>query len=76
MSATIRRRHQVMVISKKTRSRNSSQLQLKWRVFDKTVNEIREAFAAVPADELQSAIDEALASVRNDKRERKVRTRK
>jgi Ribbon-helix-helix domain len=50
---------------------------VKWRLFDQTVNEVREAFADVPADELDSLINEAVASARKEKHpKRKNRTRK
>jgi hypothetical protein len=50
---------------------------VKWRLFDQTVNEVREAFADVPADELDSLINEAVASARKAKHpKRKNRTRK
>lgn len=37
---------------------------VRWRVFDETVAETRARNAAVPAEEIDSAIDEALAAVR------------
>ena len=47
------------------------------RLFDQTVNEVRQAFADVPPDELQNMIDEAVVSVRKEKhQERQGRTRK
>ncbi len=50
---------------------------VKWRLFNQTVGEVREAFAGVPADELDKLIGEAVKSVRKDKhRERQGRTRK
>lgn len=50
---------------------------VKWRLFDQTVNEVRQAFADLPPDELQNMIDEAVVSVRKEKqRERQGRTRK
>ena len=50
---------------------------VKWRLFDQTVNEVRQAFADVPPDELQNMIDEAVVSVRKEKhQERQGRTRK
>jgi hypothetical protein len=46
-------------------------------LFDQTVNEVRQAFADVPPDELQNMIDEAVVSVRKEKhQERQGRTRK
>jgi len=41
---------------------------VKWRLFDQTVNHVRQAFADVPANDLQSLIDEAVVSVRKEKR--------
>jgi len=50
---------------------------VKWRLLDQTVNEVRQAFADVPPDELQNMIDEAVVSVRKEKhQERQGRTRK
>jgi len=50
---------------------------VKWRLFDQTVNEVRQAFADVRPDELQNMIDEAVVSVRKEKhQERQGRTRK
>jgi hypothetical protein len=50
---------------------------VKWRLFDQTVNQARQAFADLPSDELNYMIDEAIASVRKDKRRgNKVRSRK
>lgn len=50
---------------------------VKWRLFDQTVGQVREAFTDVPADELQNIIDEAVTSVRKEKhRQRKIRSRK
>ncbi|HTW58856.1 MAG TPA: ribbon-helix-helix domain-containing protein [Terriglobales bacterium] len=50
---------------------------VKWRLFDQTVSEVREAFADVPLDELNTLIDEAVASVRKEKhRDRKRPTRR
>jgi hypothetical protein len=40
---------------------------VEWRLFDQTVNEVRQAFADVPPDELQNMIDEAVVSVRKEK---------
>jgi Ribbon-helix-helix domain len=37
---------------------------VRWRIFHQTVQEAREAFAAVPPDELQKMIDEAVDDVR------------
>jgi len=50
---------------------------VKWRLFDQTVREVRQAFADIPPDELQNLVDEAVASVRKEKhRQPKRRTRK
>ncbi len=50
---------------------------VKWRLFNQTVGEVREAFAGVPADELDDMIGEAIKSVRKEmNRERQGRTRK
>ena len=40
---------------------------VKWRLFDETVNEVRQAFADVPPAELHNMIDEAVAGVRKEK---------
>jgi hypothetical protein len=37
---------------------------VRWRIFHLTVREAREAFADVPADELQKMIDKAIDDVR------------
>ncbi len=50
---------------------------VKRRLFDQTVGEVREAFAAVPVEELDNLLNEAALSVQDEKRrERKVRSRK
>jgi Ribbon-helix-helix domain len=50
---------------------------VKWRLFHQTVSETRQAFASVPAAELDNLLNEAVQSVRQEKkRERKVRSRK
>lgn len=50
---------------------------VKWRLFDRTVSQARDAFADVSEDELRSMIDEAVTSVRKEKRRRsKLRSRK
>jgi hypothetical protein len=50
---------------------------VKWRLFDQTVSEVRQAFADVPPDELQNLIDEAVSSARKEKhRQSKRRSRK
>ncbi len=41
---------------------------VKWRLFDQTVNEVRQSFADMPADNLQNLIDEAVAIARKQKR--------
>ena len=43
---------------------------VKWRLFDQTVSEVRQAFADIPPNELDALIDEAVASVRKQKRRR------
>jgi len=40
---------------------------VKWRLFDQTVTQVRDAFSDVPADELNSIINEAVTNVRNEK---------
>ena len=40
---------------------------VKWRLFDQTVNQVRAAFADVPAEELDNLIDEAVTSVRKER---------
>lgn len=37
---------------------------VKWRVLDQTIAEVRSKFADVPADELESLIDEAVSATR------------
>jgi hypothetical protein len=37
---------------------------VKWRVFDQTLAEVRGKFADIPADELESLIDEAVSASR------------
>jgi hypothetical protein len=50
---------------------------VKWRLFHQTVGEVREAFAVIPVEELDNLLNEAVHSVRGEKRrERKVRLRK
>ncbi len=50
---------------------------VKWRLFNQTVGEVREAFAGVAAGDLEGMINEAVESVRKEKRrERQGRTRK
>jgi Ribbon-helix-helix domain len=49
---------------------------VKWRLFDQTVSEVREAFADMPAEELDGLIDEAVASIRQDKHHRGKRSKK
>ena len=41
---------------------------VKWRLFDKTVRQVRKAFIDVPTRELNATIDEAIANVREEKR--------
>ena len=40
---------------------------VRWRVLDKTVSEVRERNANVPNEEVEAAIDEALAAVRAER---------
>lgn len=40
---------------------------VRWRVFDQTVAETKARNASVPAEEIDSAIDEALAAVRAER---------
>jgi hypothetical protein len=48
---------------------------VKWRLFDQTVSEVRQAFAGVPPDKLQKMIDRAVTEVRKEMRqERQSRT--
>ena len=50
---------------------------VKWRLFNQTVDEVREAVAGVPAGELDEMINDAVKSVRKEKhRERRGRTQK
>lgn len=46
---------------------------VKWRFFEQTVSEIREKFADVPAEELQSIVDEAVEAARMEMREKLAR---
>ena len=39
-------------------------LKIQWRLFDEAVSQLRDALAGVPANELNSLIDEAVAGVR------------
>lgn len=48
---------------------------VKWRLFDQTVTEVRQAFADVPPNDLDTLINEAVANVRKEKH-RKRRPRK
>ncbi len=40
---------------------------VKWRLFDRTVSQVRDAFVDLPANALNNMIDEAVASVRKKK---------
>lgn len=40
---------------------------VKWRLFDQGVSEVRQAFADVPAGQLENLIDEAVTSIRKEK---------
>ena len=46
---------------------------VKWHLFDRTVDQVRDSFAAIPANELNNRIDEAVASVRSRKRRERKR---
>jgi hypothetical protein len=49
----------------------------KWRLFDRTVSQVRNAFSDMPADQLKHMTDKAVASVRKEKRRKsKARRRK
>lgn len=39
---------------------------VKWRMFDQSLTEVREKFADIPTDDLQTMIDEATQSVKNE----------
>lgn len=45
---------------------------VKWRLFDRTVSEVRSAFSDMSADELNETIGKALATVREKRRDRKA----
>jgi len=49
---------------------------VKWRVFDQTTTEVREAFVDLTPEALQNLIDEATGSVRKDMRRTLVRAAK
>ena len=49
---------------------------VKWRVFDQTTTEVREAFGDLAPESLQNLIDEATESVREDMRNTLVRAAK
>ncbi|MFO1434267.1 MAG: ribbon-helix-helix domain-containing protein [Candidatus Competibacteraceae bacterium] len=49
---------------------------VKWRVFDQTTTEVREAFVDLTPESLQDLIDEATDSVRKDIRNTLVRAAK
>ena len=40
---------------------------VKWRLFNETVSEVREAFDRVSVDELESMVNDAVTSVRKNK---------
>ena len=46
-------------------------MSVKWRLLGQTVDELREAFADVPADALRDLIDEAVAEVRKGKQRKR-----
>ena len=41
---------------------------VRWRMFDRTVQEVKARHADIPVEELQAAIDEACAAVRQEMR--------
>jgi hypothetical protein len=47
---------------------------VKWRLFDKTVNQARKAFASMPESKLRDTIEDAISNVRKQKR-RRLRSR-
>lgn len=50
---------------------------VKWRLFDHTVNQTRQAFASLPDGELRDTIDKAISNVRKEKgRQGRGRSRK
>lgn len=49
---------------------------VKWRLFEQTVNQAREAFASLPEGELRDAIDKAVLNVRKQKGRVRGRSRK
>jgi len=50
---------------------------IKWRLFDETVKQAREAVASLPAGELSDTIDKAILNVREQKgRQARGRSRK
>ena len=57
-----------MAASRKAHARNSPTTDAKWRLLEETVNDLRAAFADMTADELHALLDEAVASVRRDRR--------
>ena len=46
-----------------------------WRLFEQTVNQAREAFAALPEGESHDTIDKAVLNVRKQKRRSRGRSR-
>ncbi|MEW6689559.1 MAG: ribbon-helix-helix domain-containing protein [Pseudomonadota bacterium] len=44
---------------------------VRWRLFDRRVESLRDSFRGVPAAELQAAIDQAVREVRKEARRRK-----
>ena len=49
---------------------------VKWRLFDETVKQAREAFASMSASELRDTIDEALHVRKQKRRQHRSRPRK
>ncbi|HTS37808.1 MAG TPA: ribbon-helix-helix domain-containing protein [Candidatus Solibacter sp.] len=46
---------------------------VKWRLLDQSVGHVRDAFAGISSNELQSVIDEAVTSIRKEKRQQRKR---
>ena len=57
-------------------SSHASNSPVNWRLFDQTVGEVREAFAHVPDEELESVIHEAVTTVRREKQSKRQREKR
>lgn len=57
----------VMITKGDPRSKYNDEA-VKWRLFDKTVSQVRKAFIDVPSRELNNLIEEAVCTARADKR--------